>query len=72
MQKTVFNHKEHERPASNGGSPKHYRSRLFEIASVLRRIFVVDAYHDENQHLIVRGDESLTAFLELERDVAQN
>ena len=72
MQETVFNHKEHKGPASDGGAPKHDRSCLFEIASVLRRIFVVNAYHDKNQHFIVRGDESLTAFLELERDVAQN
>ena len=37
-----------------------------------RRIFVADAHRDENQRFIVRADEKLTAFVELEsaiRDV---
>jgi len=31
-----------------------------------RAIFVADAYRDGNQRFIVRADEKLTAFLELE------
>jgi hypothetical protein len=31
-----------------------------------RTIFVADAHRDENQRFIVRADEKLTAFVELE------
>ena len=34
-----------------------------------RTIFVADAHCGEDQHFIVRADELLTAFLELERAV---
>jgi len=35
-----------------------------------RTIFVADAHHDDGQRFIVRADEKLTAFVELES--AQN
>jgi hypothetical protein len=35
-----------------------------------RRIFVADAYHGDSRRFIVRADEKLTAFLELESQLA--
>jgi hypothetical protein len=35
-----------------------------------RTIFVVDAHRDDNRRFIVRADERLTAFLELESQLA--
>jgi hypothetical protein len=34
-----------------------------------RTIWIADAHRDENRHFIVRADEKLTAFLELEAAV---
>jgi len=37
------------------------------VGSHGRRIFVADAHHDNGQRFVVRADEKLTAFFELER-----
>ena len=39
------------------------------IASNGRTIFVADAHRDDGKRFIVRADELLTAFVELEREV---
>jgi hypothetical protein len=36
-----------------------------------RTIFVADAHRDDNQRFIVRADEKLTAFIELEAACSQ-
>jgi hypothetical protein len=41
------------------------------IDSQGRTIWIVDAHRDDNQRFVVRADEKLTAFLELETAVCK-
>jgi hypothetical protein len=43
--------------------------RHFAIDSQGRTIWIVDAHRDDSRRFIVRADEILTAFVELERQV---
>jgi hypothetical protein len=37
-----------------------------------RTIWIADAHRDDGKHLVVRADELLTAFIELEGAIKQN
>jgi hypothetical protein len=43
--------------------------RLFAIDSQGRTLWIVDAHRNDGRRFIVRADEKLSAFLELEREV---
>jgi len=45
------------------------KTRIWEIIADNLKIWIVDAHRDDGKRFVVRGDEKLTAFLELERAI---